>query len=78
MPGKSRPSYPTEEEIARGIAPFADWAVNTCCLEGFDAANAPVKPVNRRDTPVADVRRIFERNHGKGRPESRRTARSDA
>ena len=69
---------PAEDEIARGIAPFAGWAVNTRCLEGFDAANAPVKPIDRRSTPVADVRRSFERNSGEGPPESRRPARSDA
>ncbi len=57
-----RPSYPTEEEMARGIAPFSGWAVNTRCLEGFDAAAAAVKPIDRRDTRVEDVRRSFERS----------------
>ncbi|MDE0057705.1 MAG: GFA family protein [Defluviicoccus sp.] len=51
-----RPSYPTEEEMARGIAPFSGWAVNTRCLADFDAAGAPVRPIDRLDTPVEDVR----------------------
>ncbi len=37
-------------------------------LEGFDAANALVKPIERRDTPIEDVRASFDRNQGKFRP----------
>ena len=59
-----RPSYTTEAEMARGIEPFAGWAVNTRCLEGFDAAAAPVRPIDRRGTPVEEVRRAFERHGG--------------
>ncbi len=63
-----RPSYPTEAEMARGLRPFTGWAINTRCLEGFDAANALVKPIERRDTPIEDVRASFDRNQGKFRP----------
>ena len=63
-----RPGYPTEAEMARGLRPFTGWAINTRCLEGFDAANAPVKPIDRRDTPIEDVRASFDRNQGEFRP----------
>ncbi len=61
-----RPSFPTEEEIARGVKPFTGWAINTRCLDGFDAANSPVKSIDRRNTPIEDVRGSFERNRGSG------------
>ncbi|WP_084169902.1 GFA family protein [Paraburkholderia ferrariae] len=40
-----KPSAPTAEEAANGLAPFDGWAVNTRCLEGFDPSGVPVRTV---------------------------------
>ncbi len=41
-----KPSESTPEERAAGVQPFDGWAVNTRCLEGFDASSVPVRHIH--------------------------------
>jgi hypothetical protein len=49
-----RPSRPTAEERARGVAPFDGWAVNTLCLAGFDPSSVPIRPISGRALRTGD------------------------
>ena len=40
-----RPSDPSPQESADGVAPFDGWAVNVRCLDGIDLDSVPIRRV---------------------------------
>ena len=43
-----RPRHTSAAELAQGNGPFSGWAVNTRCLQGFNAGDAAIKNVSGR------------------------------
>ena len=49
---RPRTRHSSEEEAARGVAPFDGWVINTRCLDGFDVRSVPEKTVYGSRLPL--------------------------
>jgi hypothetical protein len=49
---RPRTRHSSEQEAAKGLAPFDGWAVNTRCLDGFDVGLVPERAVYGSRLPL--------------------------